>query len=224
MPFLTQCASSSGNKEDTVPDALTTEILMRCFIGLRGRAERLDPDQVIDSFSSVGPLLQLISTEDHQIIFGRRGTGKTHALRYLYATRREAGDCAIFVDMRNLGSDGSIYNDQSLPVTERATRLLIDTLAYIQDGILEYAINDNVDNLNRLSDPIDRLGSAISQVRVSGDTTITRTEGEASSKKSGIGIVAGVKNLVGDLSGSFSRETSSQSNASTVKAIAGLEY
>ena len=54
----------------------TSELLMKCMIGLKGRAERLEPDQVVESFSVVGPLLPLISTEDHQVIFGRRGTEK----------------------------------------------------------------------------------------------------------------------------------------------------
>lgn len=48
-----------------MPDELTTEILMKCLIGLKGRAERLEADQVVESFSTVGPLLDLISTEDH---------------------------------------------------------------------------------------------------------------------------------------------------------------
>ena len=50
----------------------------------------------------------------------------------LYASVNQEGDIGVFVDMLKLGSDTSIYNDQSLTIPERATRLLIDTLAHIQ--------------------------------------------------------------------------------------------
>ncbi|MEM7499210.1 MAG: hypothetical protein AAF371_14610 [Pseudomonadota bacterium] len=171
-------------------DDFTSNDLMRCMIRLKGRAERLAPEQVVESFSTVGPLLDSISTEDHQIIFGRRGTGKTHALRYLYTTRNEDGDCALFIDMRNLGSDGSIYNDNSLPITDRATRLLIDTLAFIQDGFLDYAFANSATNLTELTSPIDRLGDAISRVRVTGEVTTTEEEKTSSSQSAKIGFFA----------------------------------
>jgi Cdc6-like AAA superfamily ATPase len=89
----------------------------KALIAIRGRAERLDGDQIVESFSSVGPLADLVSSQDHQVILGRRGTGKTHALRFLYAQAYDQEDIGIFVDMLNLGSDTSIYNDQSLSIS-----------------------------------------------------------------------------------------------------------
>lgn len=90
--------------------------------------------------------------------------------------------------MRNIGSDGSIYNDQNLPVTERATRLLIDTLAFIQDGLLDFIINGGVSDINSLSGPIDRLGNAISNVRVTGNVSVKEIVTETDKKSKGLGI------------------------------------
>lgn len=147
--------------------------LMKALIAVRGRAERLDGDQIVESFSMVGPLSDLISTADHQVIFGRRGTGKTHALRYLYSKVNSSGDAGVYVDMLNLGSDTSIYNDHSLGIPERATRLLIDALSQIQDGILDYATSGVTLDLNQYSKLLDHFKDAVSQVRIVGDRTVT---------------------------------------------------
>lgn len=38
---------------------------------------------LVETFVDAGPLFTLLSSPDHQIAYGRRGTGKTHALIYL---------------------------------------------------------------------------------------------------------------------------------------------
>ncbi|HWL55464.1 MAG TPA: hypothetical protein VNQ78_02170 [Paracoccus sp. (in: a-proteobacteria)] len=202
---------------------LSSEQLMKCLIGLKGRAERLEPDQVIESFSSVGPLLPLISTEDHQVIFGRRGTGKTHALRYLYATKSDEGDCAIFVDMRNLGSDNSIYNDHNLAVTERATRLLIDTLVFIQDGILDFAVSSPNADLATLESPLDRLGEAVSQVRVSGEVKVSIKEARSDTSRKKRGLFAKFGLGGNSAGGDFTAEKQNATDYTSVKEVTGAE-
>src|SRR5690606_19802747 len=101
--------------------------LNRAFMRLARRSERVDRARLVDTFVNVGPLLTLVSSDDHQIIFGRRGTGKTHVLNYLSDIRANHNDVVIYVDLSNVGSSGGIYSDPSLPLTERATRLLVDT-------------------------------------------------------------------------------------------------
>ena len=172
-----------------------TSIALKALIRLKGRAERLDPEQVVESFSSVGPLQDLLATEDHQVIFGRRGTGKTHALRFLYSTQIDEGDCALFIDMRNLGSDGSIYSDHSLPVTDRATRLLLDTLAFIQDGILDYVLSKVDVDLTRIGKNIDAFNEACAQVRVVGETTATYEDKHENTKSTSTSLTARLQGL-----------------------------
>src|SRR3954453_10014389 len=60
-------------------------------------------------------LLDQLATPDYQIIYGRRGTGKTHALQVLEKRLRpRSSEIVIFTDLRNLG-DASEPSD-----TERA--------------------------------------------------------------------------------------------------------
>jgi hypothetical protein len=62
------------------------------FMQFDRRAESSDPGKLVATFVNVGALATLISVRDHQIIFGRRGTGKTHALQYLKDDRAKAKD------------------------------------------------------------------------------------------------------------------------------------
>ena len=80
----------------------------RCFMRFRDRAERITAEQVAETFVSVGPLMDVLESQNNQIMYGRRGTGKTHALRYFASQRSKAQDIAIYIDCQNLGSNGSI--------------------------------------------------------------------------------------------------------------------
>src|SRR4051794_38149871 len=85
----------------------------------------------LETFVDVGPLFTLLSTPDHQVLYGRRGTGKTHALSYLAEKQEAKGDAVVFADLRNIGSTGGLYADASVPLAQRATTLLVDTLSNI---------------------------------------------------------------------------------------------
>src|SRR5438128_1848527 len=115
----------------------TNTALMR----LRRRAEAGgDEAMLVETFVDVGPLFTLLNSEDHQILHGRRGTGKTHAFTYLDARVEEEGDVAAFVDLRTIGSTGGIYSDPSIPLTERGTRLLMDVLGQLHEALVDYAL------------------------------------------------------------------------------------
>jgi replication-associated recombination protein RarA len=59
--------------------SLINEALLRLSL----RAETTDRAHLVQTFVDVGPLFIRFSSRNHQILFGRRGTGKTHALSYL---------------------------------------------------------------------------------------------------------------------------------------------
>ncbi|MEV8465186.1 hypothetical protein AB0T83_00140 [Fluviibacterium sp. DFM31] len=200
-----------------------SDIALRTLIRLKGRAERLAPDQVVESFSSVGPLQDLLATEDHQVIFGRRGTGKTHALRFLYSTQLDEGDCALFVDMRSLGSDGSMYSDPSLPVTDRTTRLLLDTLAFIQDGILDYLLSTPEVNLTLVDSKLEAFNNACAQVRVTGETTATYEDKSENTTSSSINLAAKLKGLMPGGDASVNRSSGGMKTDSVKLQKTGVE-
>lgn len=59
------------------------------------RAERIDTRQIAETFVAVGPLLDVLESRNNQIMYGRRGTRKTHALKYFATDRKKSGDLAI---------------------------------------------------------------------------------------------------------------------------------
>ncbi|WP_242337944.1 MULTISPECIES: hypothetical protein [unclassified Anaeromyxobacter] len=130
------------------------------------RAERGEPSVLVKTFVDVGHLFALLSTGDHQVLYGRRGTGKTHALKFLAERVRVRGQIAVYVDMRTIGSSGGLYGDTATPLAERATRLLMDTFGAIHDALVDIALSDSVytDLLPRL----DALADVATDVRVTG--------------------------------------------------------
>ena len=143
--------------------------LTSAFLRLGKRAENSPPAELVSTFVDVGDLFTLLSSRDHQILYGRRGTGKTHALQYLGQTVLNRGEVAVYIDLRRIGSTGS-WNDPRLPVTERATRLLADMLTALHEQILTSVFE--VDKTQVL-DPdvlqlLDDLADQLTQVRVVG--------------------------------------------------------
>src|SRR5260221_2213010 len=97
-----------------------TSPINTALLKLSRRAESTARATLIETFVDVGPLFTLLSSNDHQVLFGRRGTGKTHALTYLAGRREGAGDAVVIVDLRNVGSNAGLYGDASRPMEERA--------------------------------------------------------------------------------------------------------
>lgn len=107
------------------------------------RADRWDDNSLVESFVTVGSLIPLLNSENNQIIFGRRGTGKTHVLRYFKNQKENNGDCCIFIDLRKIGSSNSIYADSSLPIEQRALRFFIDIIKVVGDELTAYITNSD---------------------------------------------------------------------------------
>lgn len=159
-------------------------IINQSIYKLVKRAEKYDKEHLIKTFVDVGPLFTLLQNPDHQIIYGRRGTGKTHALNFLQSQLENKKFIPIYVDMRNIGSNGGIYSDYALPVTERATRLLIDTFSVVHDQILEYVLlNDSACDLSKYGPLLDELARSISEIEVIGNIELEETNNSSSTEK-----------------------------------------
>lgn len=150
---------------------LESETINRELIRLARRAETRPSPLLAKTFVDVGHLLARLSTDDHQIVYGRRGTGKTHVLYYLteYAGRRR--HAGVFIDLRAVGSAGGIYNDTNRPLSERGTALLIDVLGGIHSGLYEhvFASRPSIRIQTRAVELLDLLADNITQTRVVGD-------------------------------------------------------
>lgn len=150
---------------------------------LRRRSERQDDiEKLRSSFVDVGILQQLQNT-DNQIIYGRRGTGKTHVLKVLASLAAGPEKSACYIDFRTLGSTAQ-FSDDSLSIRLRCTCLFRDILAYIHDALLESLLGRS----NALSEEAGILldqfaAAAMSEVRSFHETTINLKE--ATSRNSG---------------------------------------
>ncbi|MDD5276094.1 MAG: hypothetical protein PHR16_08435 [Methylovulum sp.] len=139
------------------------------LLKLSKRAETYKRSHLIDSFVDIGALFTLLSNPDNQILFGRRGTGKTHVLSYLANELSLKGSIVVQLDMRMIGSTGGIYSDSRLPISERATRLLVDTLCAIHDQVLNEVIEKGEEyNLAILGPLLDKFIDASTKVEVDG--------------------------------------------------------
>jgi hypothetical protein len=132
------------------------------------RAERPDETALEDTFVPINALNNLLRSPEHHILYGRRGTGKTHILRHLTRQERDDGIAAIYIDLRTIGSSGGLYADSSIPVPARATTLLTDIITAIHTEILDLVLSDEqfAKYLDAAGPVIDDLLDAASHVLV----------------------------------------------------------
>lgn len=193
------------------------------FLSIAKRAERQDEEILKNTFVDFGSIFSAISSIDHQIVFGRRGTGKTHLFTVLRQKKTADGEIAIQLDMRNLGSAGGIYADPSLPLSLRATRLLIDVLTEIHASLLGQAIeHDGPINLGVAGTALDTLFDACRTVKVVGPVAVETTASTEIIGRAEVGLGVSIATM-GALSGGTSAATSEGEKASIKKSVTGYE-
>lgn len=155
------------------------------------RAESRAEAELRSTFEDSG-VGRAMETVDHQIIYGRRGTGKTHALRYLTSVLADDDNISIYVDLRTVGSAEGVFDGQSVGPVERTARLLVDLLTQVHDEILRAALEDDrlVGDGGFVS-ALDGLLTAISTIRVDGQVELTTQEQTHTQSSDGVDL--GVK-------------------------------
>ena len=194
------------------------------LLKLAKRAETYERRHLIDSFVDIGPLFTLLSNPDSQILFGRRGTGKTHVLAYLSSELTDNGIVAVQLDMRTIGSAGGIYSDSRLSIAERATRLLVDTLCAIHDQVLSKVLDHAEElDLSKLGPLLDKFIEASTEVVVEGGIQIEESTGlsQKLTENRAVGVSSNVDSF--GVSGELSTETLSHSSESASTRREGKE-
>ncbi|QIY81182.1 hypothetical protein [Chromobacterium violaceum] len=160
--------------------------LKEILLGFSSRSERYDAKYLMNTFVDVGAVHVRLSSAENQALFGRRGTGKTHVLNYLHDKKLQRNELSVLIDMRLLGSSGSVYADSRQPPGERAVRMFVDFMLSIHESIRSQ-ITKNPDRydystyfpvLDRLADVVtsrEIIGSA--EYKVSGESASTNTFG-----------------------------------------------
>ena len=110
--------------------------LIKAVADILLRSEREpDPESLERTYVDTGVLPQL-DNANNQVLYGRRGTGKSHVLRVLgHRKRRDKHDLAVYVDMRLLGSALSMA-DPTRPVATRCVNVFKDLLIEIRRALV----------------------------------------------------------------------------------------
>jgi Cdc6-like AAA superfamily ATPase len=95
-------------------------VVQRAVSGVQLRSERQeDIEQLVSTFVDPGISVQL-QNDNNQILYGRRGTGKTHVLKVVQAAAgANAQTLALYIDMRTLGSSSGCGHGSSPTTPER---------------------------------------------------------------------------------------------------------
>lgn len=188
-------------------------VINEAILQIVRRADKCDKNTLVETFVNLGSLLPLLKGCDNHILYGRRGTGKTHVLSYLCSLLENQGDCAVYIDLRILGSTGSIYSNNNMPIEQRVARLVIDIFSEIQNQINTYAQKNNPTQMDcwpELCDIMSCLSNELSRINIIGNTTKESSSEIAKAADGKLSIKASFADSGAELSGSAS---SSEKNA-----------
>ncbi len=169
---------------------MDTKILLAALQEVEKRAERVNENDVLATYVNIDSLTNALGARDNGIVYGRRGTGKTHALKYLAQTERDKGHRVIYIDMeQDVGSTEGRYADTSLSLSERATRLVVDVLGIVHTNLLDAAFAGGVDV--QIAE-LDRMLDHFQEVLVAQETELESTSADRMSRTSSTGLGAGL--------------------------------
>jgi hypothetical protein len=163
----------------------------RRLLRFNRRSERSDSEKLAKTFVNVGGVDDILSTSDNRIVFGRRGTGKTHAFKFRERQISKSGDLPVYIDLRTMGSDTSVQSFDEHNFQDRSKSLLIDLVQTIHETLLEHATRPGASfDFENYGGHFDGLLNATEQIRIEGPITESiqdRIE-EAQSSKSSSGL------------------------------------
>ena len=158
------------------------------------RSERqADIHKLLGTFVDVGVLPQL-NNRNNQILFGRRGTGKTHVLRVLESrVLEESGTAVVYIDARTLGSSAQ-FADPSVSMPTRCLALFRDILNEVYNSLLEYVVANPPHRSNDALAALDELVASINTpVEVLAPETVAATVTTEASRGAHIGATVGAR-------------------------------
>lgn len=165
--------------------------LAQAVAAIPQRSERQqDLQKLVGSFVDVGILPQ-IGNVNNQIIYGRRGTGKTHILRVLASDlKKNTAEIGIYIDARMLGST-SQFSDPTVPLPARCLALFRDVLGEIYNALLDHIVNQAPSNANALLDYLNDMSTLVTEpVTTYSPETMTVREATKDLDKTSLQIAA----------------------------------
>lgn len=179
------------------------------LISIRKRAEKNEAENLQRTFADVGVMPRL-AVADNQVVYGRRGTGKTHALRKLQAEVTSRGDVALFLSLDTLGTTKDFTERRGAINNQVAANLLADFLEGITEELRDAIAERPELESPQVVDGIEALEEHFGSLR--SGTRVTRKTEDASSISSRHGAELGgdALNLRGNLIASEDAEDSTR--------------
>jgi hypothetical protein len=142
---------------------LEDPLLMKAVTSLNQRSEKMQNERkFIETFVDFGMLAQILNN-NNQIIYGRRGTGKTHIFQVVASNLRDDPlNVVLSIDCRTLGSS-SQFVDTTIPIKYRCTALFKDVLFGIRNCLLDHTVNNPTANTDRVIDALSEFTALITE-------------------------------------------------------------
>lgn len=184
------------------------------------RSERQPDVEVLErTFVDLGVIPQL-QNRNGQILYGRRGTGKSHVLRVLGAHVERAPESThAYIDVRLLGS-AQMITDPSRPVALRAITVFRDMVRLIHDRLLEHATDPEVKSPGSALETLATLGEAIRRsVRDVSERTVRRRGSQATATSAQVGGSIGLQGASLNAGGSNRTESTSELEEQFIESL-----
>lgn len=198
---------------------LEDPLVQNAITAIRLRSEREPSSELLEAtFVDPGISARLANT-NNQILYGRRGTGKTHVLKVLErsAHKPDRGYIALYVDFGKLGS-GGMHERRQEPTHLRALALFKDLLAEVNNQLLDFATDPAVippglvfERINQFSDAFTRHVLATRNIA----SEVSETSRKADSASSGATVSAAPSAKFGSTREATNERTTSEAASGT---------
>lgn len=196
--------------------ALTQDQILRTAVSsIQQRSERQQSERKLIQAFVDGGILAQINNRNNQIMYGRRGTGKTHILKVLGSTVAEGPtNTVVYIDARTLGST-SQFSDHTVPMKQRCLSLFRDVLGEIYNGLLYHIINEPTPAANAALEALDEFGKRITEpVSRYSVEAITSRRIDRSSKSDSVDISVGLRDSHVTVDGSVDKSLEEEQTTS----------
>jgi Cdc6-like AAA superfamily ATPase len=142
------------------------QTIQKAVAAVQLRSEKQpDVEKLMESFVDVGIFTQ-VSNTNNQIIYGRRGTGKTHIFSVLAAElSKNPRHTVCLIDARTLGSSTQ-FSDTTVSMQRRCLALFRDILSVIHDQFLSTIVNNPTERANEALTTLGELASAVTDPQI----------------------------------------------------------
>ncbi|KAB2933233.1 MAG: AAA family ATPase [Leptonema illini] len=158
--------------------------IQKAISKISDRSERsTDIQALVATFVDVGMVPQINNTRN-QIIYGRRGSGKTHVLQVLAnALSAEADTISVYIDCRTLGSSEQ-FTDPKVEIPLRCLSLFKDLVHSLYNPLLEYIVDRGsapaLDYLDEVVASVNRTEHKVQSMAVKESETISAEQKQGS--------------------------------------------